>query len=110
MLRRAVLKKKREKGFSLQQSVNQPCLPAYNALTDPFLTGFFDSPHIKRHLRNTGVLTRKRKFSLTPIKHQLDHRPTTTPEPPSRSAQLTPPPNPSQPIHKRVYRSQQKSH
>jgi hypothetical protein len=58
------------------------------------LTGFFDNPQIKRHLRQTGVITRKRKFSLTPIKQLVDHqqRPASTAAALTRSAQLASPP------------------
>jgi hypothetical protein len=39
-------------------------LPSYNALRDPFLAGYFDNPQLKRHLKETGVIKRKRRYSV----------------------------------------------
>ena len=39
-------------------------LPTYNALHDPFLAGFFDHPSLKKHLRRTGAVKRKRNLSV----------------------------------------------
>jgi hypothetical protein len=39
-------------------------LPTYNALQDPFLAGFFDNPSLKKHLRRTGAVKKKRNLSV----------------------------------------------
>lgn len=41
----------REKNFNNSFNVNEKFLPTYNALDDPYLTGFFDKPQFKKHLR-----------------------------------------------------------
>ena len=42
-------------------------------MDDPFLDGFFDKPAVKRHLKDVGVLKRKRRKSYSVTK-----RPKTT--------------------------------
>ena len=61
MRRAAIHDRKRELLFSNSTPINEVLLPAYNALTDPFLSGFFDNRSVKKHLRTTGVLKKKRK-------------------------------------------------
>ena len=63
-MRRGNYVKKKEELFSTKQHVNQVLLPQYNALRDPFLVGYFDNPMLKRHLKETGVLKRKKRFSV----------------------------------------------
>jgi len=63
--------KKREVAFNLKQSVNELVIPQYNALRDPFLDGYFANPQIKRNLRETGVIVKKRRFSLKPFRDIL---------------------------------------
>ena len=62
--RRTQIANRREEKFSLKQNINDMIMPNYNALRDPFLVGFFDHPHCKRHLRKTGIISRKRGLSL----------------------------------------------
>lgn len=64
MLRKVQLYKQRETSFKLAQNVNDVLLPSYNALQDPFLAGYFDNPLIKRNLKETGVIKRKRRYSV----------------------------------------------
>jgi hypothetical protein len=50
-------------------------LPSYNALKDPFLIGYFDNPTLKRHLKETGVIKRKRRHSVKsplPVDHKTE--------------------------------------
>jgi hypothetical protein len=68
MIRRAVAKK-RENSFNLTQHVNEVLLPSYNALKDPFLIGFFENPIVKKTLKETGVLRKKRRMSVKPFKN-----------------------------------------
>lgn len=56
MLRKLHQTKARESSFNLTQNVNEVLLPAYDALHDPFLSGYFDNPLLKRHLKKTGVI------------------------------------------------------
>jgi Na+-transporting NADH:ubiquinone oxidoreductase subunit NqrC len=58
------LQKVREVSFNLAQRANDVLLPSYNALRDPFLSGYFDNPQVKRHLRETGVIKKKRRLSV----------------------------------------------
>lgn len=61
-MRRALLHdKKREISFVNSTHVNSVLLPTYNALRDPYLVGFFDNPSVRKHLKVTGVLKKKRK-------------------------------------------------
>jgi hypothetical protein len=53
----------RENSFNLAQRANDVLLPAYDALCDPYLSGYFDNPLLKRHLKETGVIKRKRRLS-----------------------------------------------
>jgi hypothetical protein len=57
------LQRARENSFNLAQRANDVLLPAYNALSDPYLAGYFDNPLLKRHLKETGVIKRKRRPS-----------------------------------------------
>lgn len=63
-LRRAVLNKRKEESFRLNQTLKEMIIPEYNALRDPFLNGFFEHPNIIRHLKSTGVVPKRRKLSL----------------------------------------------
>lgn len=36
-------------------------MPTYNALEDPYLSGFFDKPYIKKHLKEMHLVKRKRR-------------------------------------------------
>ena len=40
-------------------------LPSYNALKDPYLIGYFDNPGLKKHLKETGVIRKKRRKSVS---------------------------------------------
>jgi len=72
MLRKINLTKKREGDFNLSQHANEVLLPAYNALRDPFLVGYFDNPLVKKHLKQTGVIKKKRRFSIkTKYNHNI---------------------------------------
>ena len=73
MLRKFHFAKKREGEFNLSQHANDVLLPAYNALRDPFLIGYFDNPLVKKHLKQTGVIPKKRRFS---IKSKYNHNET----------------------------------
>lgn len=53
----------RENSFNLAQKANDVLLPTYNALSDPYLAGYFDNPLLTRHLKETGVIKRKRRLS-----------------------------------------------
>lgn len=64
MLKKLPLTKKREIDFSLSQHANEILLPEYNALRDPFLTGYFDNPIVRKNLKQTGVIKKKRRFSI----------------------------------------------
>ncbi len=64
MLRKLQLYKQREASFHLTQNVNDVLLPSYNALQDPFLAGYFDNPIVKRNLKETGVIKKKRRYSV----------------------------------------------
>jgi hypothetical protein len=46
-------------------------IPEYNALRDPFLAGFFEHPHKQKHLRYTGALPKRRKFSIKTYREVL---------------------------------------
>ncbi len=63
-MRKAHLFRKKEECFVNTYNVNDIPLPAYNALHDPYLTDFFKNPQQIRLLRETGVLKKKRKFSM----------------------------------------------
>ena len=63
-MRKVSLAKKKEESFSTKQHVNEVLLPHYNALRDPFLMGYFDNPTLKRHLKETGVVKKKKRFSV----------------------------------------------
>lgn len=63
-IRKAVLHKRREQDFQLRQSVNEMVIPSYDALKDPFLSGFFQHPQMLTNLKKTGIITRKKRFSL----------------------------------------------
>ena len=39
-------------------------IPSYNALKDPFLSGFFEHPGMRINLRKTGIIVRKKRFLL----------------------------------------------
>lgn len=43
-------------------------IPNYNALKDPYLSGFFKLPFYKKHLKDTGILPRKKGLSLKNFK------------------------------------------
>lgn len=58
------LQRVREAAFNLAQHANEVLLPSYNALKDPYLSGYFDNPLVKRNLKETGVIKRKRKLSV----------------------------------------------
>lgn len=62
-MRKAYLLRKREKSFDISYHINDRPLPTYNALEDPYLSGFFDKPQLKRHLRGVGGTKRKHKKS-----------------------------------------------
>ena len=57
------LHRARENAFNLSQKANDVLLPSYDALTDPYLARYFDNPLLKRHLKETGVIKRKRRLS-----------------------------------------------
>jgi hypothetical protein len=69
--RRVKLYKMRENSFSLTQNINEMVIPEYNALKDPFLDGFFNNPQLKKHLKSTGVLLRRKGFSLKHYREML---------------------------------------
>lgn len=69
--RRVNLYKKRENSFNLNQSIKDMVIPEYNALRDPFLDGFFTNPQLVKHLRSTGVLPKRRGFSLKQYREVL---------------------------------------
>ena len=50
-MRRNYINRVREKTFNNTFHINEKCLPTYNAFEDPFLSGYFDNPKVKRHLR-----------------------------------------------------------
>lgn len=78
MLRKFHFSKQREAAFKVSQHVNEVLLPSYNALQDPFLSGYFENPLIKRHLKETGVIKRKRRISMKQ-KHELNHNNNSSP-------------------------------
>jgi hypothetical protein len=43
-------------------------IPNYDALRDPFLVGYFQHPYILSNLKKTGIITRKKRFSLQKYK------------------------------------------
>ena len=43
-------------------------IPNYNALKDPYLSGFFKLPFYKKHLKDTGILPKKKGLSLKNFK------------------------------------------
>jgi hypothetical protein len=60
-MRKSMLNRKREISFNLSLNVNEVVLPEYNALKDPFLGDYFSNPIVKKQLRKTGVIGRKRR-------------------------------------------------
>jgi outer membrane receptor for Fe3+-dicitrate len=46
-------------------------IPQYNALYDPFLNEFFNHPSQKRHLKATGAIQTKKRFSLNIFQEKL---------------------------------------
>lgn len=73
------IQRARENAFNLTQRANEVLLPAYDALSDPYLAGYFDNPQLKRHLKETGVIKRKRRPSYkfppgSPTRHALTER------------------------------------
>jgi hypothetical protein len=60
----------------LQQRANEVFLPTYDALNDPFLVGFFQNPLVKKNLKETGVLKKKRRYSVklrkSPMRREAD--------------------------------------
>jgi hypothetical protein len=56
-------------------------IPRYDALIDPFLKAFFAPPAQRRHLKATGVLPTKKRFSLANFKERMGGK---TPSSPSR--------------------------
>ena len=54
--------KEREKQFNNSYRINDKFLPNYNALHDPYLSGYFDKPQLKKHLKEMHLIKRKRKF------------------------------------------------
>jgi hypothetical protein len=79
ILRGSELRRHRETAFSLGQSLNEMVIPRYDALADPFLRSFFDPPAQKRHLKVTGVLPKKKCFSLAKVKERISNTPTPSP-------------------------------
>lgn len=65
------MSRRKEGSFSLGQSLNEMVIPQYNALRDPFLSGFFQHQQIRTNLRRTGVITKKRVFSLQKYKEMV---------------------------------------
>lgn len=53
--RRSEVLKRREESFSLTQAVSDMIIPEYNALSDPFLCGFFVRPAFRKLLKTTGA-------------------------------------------------------
>lgn len=53
--RRSEVLKRREASFSLTQAVSDMIIPEYNALSDPFLCGFFVRPVFRKLLKTTGA-------------------------------------------------------
>lgn len=65
----------RELSFNLSNHVNEILLPNYDALKDPFLSGYFDNPIIKRNLKETGVIRKKKRFSVPKLNKITDSNP-----------------------------------
>jgi hypothetical protein len=65
------LNKKREACFSLGQSLNEMVIPRYEALQDPFLKTFFNSPTQKRLLKTTGIIPTNKRFSLAHFRDRV---------------------------------------
>jgi hypothetical protein len=63
-MKRNIIYKQKEEAFTTSQHVNDILLPEYNALKDPYLAGYFDNPAIKKHLKETGVVRKKKKYVL----------------------------------------------
>lgn len=79
ILRGSELRRYRETAFSLGQSLHEMVIPRYDALADPFLKAFFDPPAQKRHLKVTGVIPSKKRFSLARVKERLNNTPPPSP-------------------------------
>ena len=60
-MRKAILNRQREQKFDNSYRANDQPLPSYNALEDPYLSGFFEKPQLKRHLKDMHLIKVKRK-------------------------------------------------
>ena len=56
-MRKAILnQRRREENFDISYRANDKPLPSYNALEDPYLSGFFEKPQLKRHLKDMHLI------------------------------------------------------
>jgi hypothetical protein len=67
-VRKGLIYQRREQTFLLRQSINDMVIPSYNAIKDPYLNGYFQHPGIVNNLRKTGIIHRKKQFSLQKYK------------------------------------------
>ena len=60
-MRKAIINRQREKQFDVTYRINDQPLPTYNALEDPYLSGYFDKPQLKKHLKEMHLIKNRRK-------------------------------------------------
>lgn len=60
-MRKAIISRQREQAFDISYRANDRPLPTYNALEDPYLSGFFEKPQLKRHLKDMHLIKPKRR-------------------------------------------------
>lgn len=60
-MRKAIVYRQRERQFDISYRANDQPLPSYNALQDPYLSGFFEKPQLKRHLKEMKLIKSKHR-------------------------------------------------
>lgn len=60
-MRKVIVNRQREQHFDISFRANDKPLPTYNALEDPYLSGFFEKPQVKRHLKDMHLIKAKRR-------------------------------------------------